>query len=94
MAQAMTTMTGHRGSAVKAGEVESFSIRRADNGFTADIRTKQKAMKKGEMRDWDAGNELEVFNKLDDLIDRVREAFSGVKLAGAKPKLHAAEHEE
>lgn len=75
-----TTMTGHRGSAVKPGEVESFSIERADNGFTARIRTKQKPAKKGEMRDWDAGSELEVFNKLDDLVDRVRQAFGDVKL--------------
>jgi hypothetical protein len=76
----MATATGSKGSAVKPGEVESISIERADNGFTARIRTKQKPMRKGEMRDYDAGNELEVFNKLDDLLARVREAFADVKL--------------
>ena len=75
-----TMMTGHRGSAVKPGEVEGISIERADNGFTARIRTKQKPLKKGEMRDYDAGQELEVFNHLDDLIARIREAFADVKL--------------
>lgn len=80
MAHQMVTATGSKGSSVKPGEVESFSIERADNGFTARIRTKQKPVKKGQERDWDAGNELEVFNRLDDLIDRVREAFSDVKL--------------
>ena len=72
--------TGVRGSAVKPGEIQSFSIERADNGFTARIQTKQKPLKKNENRDWDAGNELEVFNTLDGLIERVRSAFAGVKL--------------
>jgi len=76
----MVTAVGSKGSAVKPGEVESFSIERADNGFTARIRTKQKPLKKGQERDWDAGNELEVFQTVDGLIARVREAFADAKL--------------
>jgi hypothetical protein len=77
MAQ-MTTVRGNAGSSIKPGDVESVSIRRADNGFTVEIQTKQKPLKRAnEVRDWDAGRELEVFNKLEDLLARVREAFGG-----------------
>jgi hypothetical protein len=76
----MVTAIGSKGSSVKPGEVESFSIERADNGFTARIRTKQKPLRKNEVRDWDAASELEVFQTIDGLVERVREAFSGVKL--------------
>ena len=82
----MTTVSANRGSAVKPGEIESFSIERADNGFTARIRTKQPPLKKNENRDWDQGNELEVFNTVDALTARVREAFEDAKLEGAQPK--------
>lgn len=75
MAYKMITAKGSRGT-VKPGEVESLLIERADNGFTARIRVKLKPPRKGEMRDWDAGQELEVFNALDDLVARVKEAFS------------------
>lgn len=76
----MAMAIGTKGSAVKPGEVESFSIERADNGFTARIRTKQKPLKKGEMRDYDAGSELEVYQTIDGLIERVRTAFADAKL--------------
>jgi hypothetical protein len=83
MAHQMTTARGSRGSAVKPGEVESFSIMRADNGFTAQIRTKQKPHKGRGFPDYEAGNELEVFNQLSDLIARVQQAFGDAKLEKA-----------
>ena len=82
--QMPATVIGTRGSAVKPGEVESLSIERADNGFTVRICQKQPKLKKGEMRDYDAGRELEVYNSLDDMLARVRKAFEGVKLEGKK----------
>jgi hypothetical protein len=75
-----TTAIGTRGSSVKPGEVDSLSIQRADNGFTVSIQTKQKPLKKGENRDWDAGRENEVYTSVESLCARIRTAFAGVKL--------------
>lgn len=78
-----TIMQGSpKASSVKPGEVDSFSIQRADNGFSVSIQTKQAPLKKNENRDWEAGRENEVFTSLDALCARVREAFAGVKLEG------------
>ena len=80
------TVIGTKGSAVKVGDVENLSIERADNGFTLHINYKQPPPKKGVERDWNAGREVEVYNKLDDLLARVRKAFEGAKLEGAGKK--------
>lgn len=78
-----TTAIGTRGSAVKPGDIESITIDRADNGYTVRIRVKQKPPKKGEMREWDAGTEQEVYNRTEDMLARVKAAFDGVKLEKA-----------
>lgn len=79
MAQ-QTIAHGERGSAVKVGEVTSINIERADNGFTVRISTKQKPVRGNQPYAWDAGNENEVFESVDKMVNRVREAFADVKL--------------
>jgi hypothetical protein len=71
----MTTMKGAAASTVKPGEVKRVSIERAANGFTLEIRRKEKPVKPNQPYDFDGNCENLVFNDLEAMLTRIREAF-------------------
>ncbi|MCE5309620.1 MAG: hypothetical protein LLG20_18455 [Acidobacteriales bacterium] len=71
----MTTMKGSGASPVNPGEIKRISVERAANGFTVEIRRKEKPVKANQLYDFDANTENLVFNDLEAMLDGIRKAF-------------------